>query len=742
MSLLDLFNQQNSNLYNNPYDPNNSDGSIGTPLLTFNNSTNPLQDPYGFLSQTIQQSSIANTSFKNALNVITTQGLLGSVTNGIIHGLVDTYRIFKYLYATPQGINWLILQQPLQLMGPQMETSANNIPLPLYGSTSANRVYNPLGLNTLLQIPLQAAGINTERQGILPDILSYYNLGNSYEDTSNPISSILSTLTGGYKYISTVEYNNLNGANRLIKFLNSLNDSGNGKYYYTTPGGAGSILGFGNTKILLGNGNPQKNYFFGDDPFYSYESLAGFNNNYPLNGFNGSTMQDLDSYLNDYEQPYNVIYDAPNGDITLDYVYLKNLSFNGNDYYKTIDAFNNRIRQGFSGSLYTSYDISASQLYVFGPDIPNIDTSDSIININNFVSPVKPSNLSSSPFLNSTGQYIPYNNLEDNNYNVSTYDSLGIKRDEVIQYYNKEDRLGTVTPTSADSINMIRIMKWSKFRDLSDSAQNSNSELRNDKEVFYQTIKDQRNINGYFGRDIIKFRIEYISNQDINDTSVVAFRAYLSEFSDNFNTTISEVNYIGRGESFYTPFKAARTVKVGFTILAHTNGEMAPIYNKLNFMMSNMYPEYSNNLPKGNFIKITVGDYLYRQPAVIESLSISNLVADDAGNWEIAMDEPELRANYNSNNELPKRLKVDLNIRMIHDFLPQRGDPENMLNTPFITPSKGSGGSSRNYILTPNAEKIKYTQSSNVSSTPSVDKDPVYVNGNYVPPTPGNIFPK
>jgi hypothetical protein len=45
---------------------------------------------------------------------------------------------------------------------------------------------------------------------------------------------------------------------------------------------------------------------------------------------------------------------------------------------------------------------------------------------------------------------------------------------------------------------------------------------------------------------------------------------------------------------------------------------MSILYTKLNYLMSLATPDYKNNQMRGNYIYLTIGDYIYRQPGVKE----------------------------------------------------------------------------------------------------------------------------
>jgi hypothetical protein len=65
---------------------------------------------------------------------------------------------------------------------------------------------------------------------------------------------------------------------------------------------------------------------------------------------------------------------------------------------------------------------------------------------------------------------------------------------------------------------------------------------------------------------------------------------------------------------------------------------MQPMYEKLNYLMSNTMPDYNDNIMRGPFTKLTIGNWIDRQPGIITELSYK---VNENSSWEIALDEPE-----------------------------------------------------------------------------------------------------
>lgn len=252
-----------------------------------------------------------------------------------------------------------------------------------------------------------------------------------------------------------------------------------------------------------------------------------------------------------------------------------------------------------------------------------------------------------------------------------------LQHNKDIAGFNIEKRIGVSTNRNIDAINAIDIVDSKTFY--------ANSLLLNtDSKVSGSLLKDNnKNIDGKFGEDLIKFRIEFLNNDTpVTDTGVntdvLAFRAYLDDFNDGMNAKWNSYRYMGRGEEFYVYEGFTRDIGVTFTLFAHSAFELKPLYRKLNYLMSNFAPDYSSKgKMRGNIGYLTVGSYLYRQPGVFTDIKLSNMLDS---NWEIGLDE---NYKFNGEYEVPIHIKVGLSFKPIHTFLPKRGK-----TVPFITPDK------------------------------------------------------
>jgi hypothetical protein len=116
---------------------------------------------------------------------------------------------------------------------------------------------------------------------------------------------------------------------------------------------------------------------------------------------------------------------------------------------------------------------------------------------------------------------------------------------------------------------------------------------------------------------------------------------------------------MGRGENFYTYGGFDRSVSFGFKIAVGSKQELDNIYKKVNFLMSQVYPDYSDaGYMRAPIIKLTIGDYLYRVPGFLENVNVS---IDQSSTWEIDED-----------SQLPHYVDISTSFKPILEQLPQR----------------------------------------------------------------------
>ena len=204
-----------------------------------------------------------------------------------------------------------------------------------------------------------------------------------------------------------------------------------------------------------------------------------------------------------------------------------------------------------------------------------------------------------------------------------------------------------------------------------------------DKINLLDIFKAEGNYDSLIPRDFIKFRFEAVNNDNPAESNVMVFRAFLDDLQDNYNSTLNEFTYNGRGETIYQYDKFKRDISFRFKVAAQTRHEMMPIYRKLNYLVSQTAPEYKEGRMRAGFVRLTIGSWCDRIPGFIQNISLS---WQKDYPWEIAMYSAE-DGDDNSMLVLPHVLDVKVSFLPVHNFTPQRS----VTKSPFILPHENNG---------------------------------------------------
>ena len=189
--------------------------------------------------------------------------------------------------------------------------------------------------------------------------------------------------------------------------------------------------------------------------------------------------------------------------------------------------------------------------------------------------------------------------------------------------------------------------------------------------------------------DLIKFTIAVVDNNNPSLKTFIHFRAFIDSFGDSFNASWNEYKYVGRADSMFRYGGFNRNVNLGFKVFCQSRQEQLPMYQKLNYLASITAPSYTDSgFMRGNYIYLTVGDWLVNVPGVLKGISLG---VPQESPWEIARDR--VGAKQNDIAQLPHYVEVSgFDFAPIHNFVPQ-------VNSPFIgapTPS-----TTQNYFVAP-----------------------------------------
>jgi hypothetical protein len=170
-------------------------------------------------------------------------------------------------------------------------------------------------------------------------------------------------------------------------------------------------------------------------------------------------------------------------------------------------------------------------------------------------------------------------------------------------------------------------------------------------------------------KDIIKFVFECVDNDNPSTSVAIFFRAFLTAgLTDNNTAELGSFKYMGRGETFYTYQGFTRSVNFSFRIAVGSSEELVPLYSKLNRLISQVYPDYSDktSVMRAPLVKVTVGDYLFRMPGFLESVNVT--INNDA-TWEIE-----------DGKQLPQYLDVNVAFKPIFKNLPERSKIDSQMS--------------------------------------------------------------
>jgi hypothetical protein len=539
----------------------------------------------------------------------------GAVTT-VNRTLADVKRVTKFLFTTPQGPQFLIKQTGLQFSNPYLEHDGEALPTdkPTKGqgffgnvgnsiSNFANkisndygptRIYNPLGLSTLAEVGLVAAGVRLNKHGLLP--------GNT--DTND--------------YINYILKKDGDGNNRLYQLGNQLSDRKNIQINVLEyKGGAGSTYGIGKTTIRR----------FGN-------LLTGI-----------------------------PIIDPNSGAVTIP---IGNMM--------SINSFN-EMKLDTSKPLHV--DASSDLRGADQPEPPD----------NNFIA---------------FGDNIDFRTVKNKIAGStvlasSDYTKLNIEKRVGIARArkNNEDRTNYAldVPEASDKINKLSLFYGTSIPDAIS--------------LLTKDINDNQ-VTGDNTNDLVKFRIKSFDNDSSNKGGVyMVFRAYLNNIKRGIQSKWSPYNYVGRGESFYLYDGFTENITFQFTVMASSRSEMKPLYQKLNYLISTLTPDYNKqNRMRGNISELTIGDFIKYQPGVITSLDI---IVDEDTNWEIAINEgnkDNQGIDYDM-HELPHMLKCNMTFIPIYNFLPRKSAeaPFIGIDDPVSTSSPKNWTSGVNSKIQPPAKK-------------------------------------
>ena len=541
-----------------------------------------------------------------------------------VNALTDVERLGKMFgdLKSPNGILFIAKQNILSNSAVRTQTSG----------IINEGIYTPL--NTLSQAGVIAGGYHLNKQGINP-----FELTGAYSNNDN-------------LYGVKVKYTQPKEENRLVALYDNINNNLStnnwnfsgfglnvGPNVLTYSGGPGAPLGVGTTNIRFadqrtGVNNPlatsNPNYFKGRNTKQTtldYAKVIG------TGGVSGKyarlTKQGIDNKI-----AFNIVNGVEIGQQEGTYnfnVYDPNTT-PGNTWPK-----NTPLIYANNASTYNQQNIIDAEVNVGKKTgAPKIYDFREILR-KNLRTQADKSVQESAKRLGQTPDTTAYNDkYYEKRVNIggSTTFGPGNSTGKNLVSYTKGSGIGPV-----DKINALPIYRSEKVKDNSEAPVN----------------------------DLIKFRIAAIDGSNPRFKTFIHFRAFIDGFSDSYSADWGSVKYLGRGENFYNYTGFDRKISLSFTVAAQSKEELIPMYKKLNYLASNLAPDYSPfGYMRGPLVQLTVGGYLYEQVGFITSLTYD--IPNDSP-WEIGINDQG--GNDSTVKELPHRISVSsFSFTPIHDFVP------------------------------------------------------------------------
>jgi len=636
----------------------------------------------------------------------------------------DRERIQKFLKDAPRGTIFIDKQKALQISNPKIQVGSQvnpdlgTLPFNIVGALETTRIYNN-GANTLAQVEVQGSGYHLNRHGLVP--VDTYKQKYEYivnDRIRGNVKENRLVLLHATK-IETTGRIGLDNDSIDIGVLNDLGLSRSQELLLQYPGGPSSAAGLGLTTI--------NRFYRSQQPVDRVLILP--NAATPPSGstvniqnlYSGSfTDSSSPTVLYKYEvSPFAAYaYSGSNTVVTIRRATDTNINAARTRLSYAPATTGSLTNQGVVGTLYTNtgpsilnlYDAvltaqagnNVTQLYKYSVDqsavyayknqseviINRTTTTDKNIiegtevgtnNIRNFNYTFNYNLLKNSLNQNRIGQH---EIIQDFRERASTEPQQGNRPNQLAattgytSLNNIAKKYGVGNPGSKN----LKRVSYNESVNLNGTPTDETQDLINMLDVGYTVTSTNPGL-----KDLINFTFHTV---EINKQDVpIVFRAFLTGLQDNHSADYAPFRYTGRGENFYTYNGFNREISFNFKIAAQSRSEMRPLYRKLNFLLSQLYPDYKagTGFMRAPMIRLTIGDYIYYQPGFLKSINIT--VPDDAP-WEIANNQiPGADADM---YQLPQMVDVACNFTPIHNFLPRRAVDIDKI-PPFITPNDPGG---------------------------------------------------
>jgi hypothetical protein len=556
----------------------------------------------------------------------------GGAIGAIKASVIDTLRIGKFLTDLPKGPLFIAKQVGLQLSNPKLESKTASTGIGFIDKIANSvsklgidptRIYN-LGINTIAQVPANAFGIHFNRHGLLP-----------IQDDNT-------------KYLAVAKFNNENGNNRLTQLRSIL---GNVNNINTYLGGPSSTYGIGTT-IIQRRGNfidinrdttattwaTSKTV---NDSSYVQSSAKNLisTSNLKIGADLGLSRKTFSKLAGNLTIPID-----PSGSAAYDRIASKNDPLDNK--YKAIDqeasaSVKMRIPNEFVGA---SKFVSSSLSTTTFADLISTDNKPSTLNAKLY--PEYASNsVSASHAISASkdlGLSLASTDLSNKDININ------------------QNVIPGILPTNSASDKYVAIKKQSKTSINQNNFKTITVNVNRGSEDFAYVVRELKNkFNRTNDREInddtlalVFTPLDPFTGSALN---VLRFLGYLTDFTENYDSSWNDVKYAGRAEKFYIFNEFKRSVSVGFNVPCFNENELEDRHCAVSELASALAGKYENNLLGGILIKLKLGGYVNDQPGIITNLTF----------------QPIQDSSWDLDSGLAFYLKVSFSFTLIHNFLPQ-----------------------------------------------------------------------
>ena len=474
--------------------------------------------------------------------------------------------------------------------------------------------------------------------------------------------------------------------NRLVRYLNTyIKEKGN-LFFPKTPGGPGSILGIGKTKLPLSKQRTGIN-----NETKSSKTLNPTDDFIlPLGKTNYGELLGLSSLF-----PSTVLSDdiSKGGGITWNNIKAQTIYEPGSLTPKSIKPSKKQI----TTSNFISPTGSINYEEKLGEN-NNLDTEiskdgGSWLNINT-QKVYKPGSLDSDDIVTGTTTWTQQEirNIKSEDINTKKITDF---REKITAPTSKKvlGKLAGGYSNNFDIENRVFLGDPGKSKNVTKYGINIADKKALDKITASPILTNKILGNHVEYNDLCKFSIGIMNNDDTGTSNFMHFRAFIDGFDDSYTADWGNTQYVGRADKFYNYKGFDRNINLSFTVAAQSKAELIPMYKKLNYLASSLAPSYSQGgFMQGNLVRLTVGGYLYNQVGILKGITYT---IPQESPWEIGISD-EKGADDSSVKELPHIIKVSgFSFIPIQDFVPQVSpNPLNQSDNRFISLANGN---SNNY---------------------------------------------